>query len=236
MWCLVVDCQLHCRTRSNYFPLTLCDLMQWQWQEELQKKNEQIKLQLNSTDIKKRSMNRTIGYNMKLYAVVDIKNWGTLWKKKNLPFDTKELPLCFLNQCCSSIYIYIFMISRVLLLRGETAKRVKKKWITWLLWLTIIAMNSGEWFHPLWEVFLSFFRRSNVSTYFDTGLEMTSCYGHEIRLHKGLVRNYQGGRGVGILNLGSEMRWPIPAVGVKFANPSLDLGLKYHFSDPPPLV
>ena len=48
-------------------------------------------------------------------------------KKKNLPFETKELPLCFLNQCCSSIYIYIFMISRVLLLRGETAKRVKKK-------------------------------------------------------------------------------------------------------------
>ena len=46
--------------------------------------------------------------------------------KKNLPFETKELPLCFLNQCCSSIYIYIFMISRVLLLRGETAKRVKK--------------------------------------------------------------------------------------------------------------
>ena len=43
-------------------------------------------------------------------------------------------------------------------------------------------------------------------TYFDTGLEMASCYGHEIRLHKGLVRNYQGGRGVGILNLGSEMR------------------------------
>ena len=47
-------------------------------------------------------------------------------EKKNLPFETKELPLCFLNQCCSSIYIYIFMISRVLLLRGETAKRVKK--------------------------------------------------------------------------------------------------------------
>ena len=43
-------------------------------------------------------------------------------------------------------------------------------------------------------------------TYFDTTLETTSCYGHEIRLHKGLVRNYQGGRGVGILNLGSEMR------------------------------
>ena len=43
-----------------------------------------------------------------------------------------------------------------------------------------------------------------------------------------------GGGEVGILNLGSEMRWPIPAVGVKFANPPLDLGLKYH--DPPPLV
>ena len=42
------------------------------------------------------------------------------------------------------------------------------------------------------------------------------------------------GEGVGILNLGSEMRWPIPAMGVKFANPPLDLDLKYH--DPPPLV
>ena len=37
-----------------------------------------------------------------------------------------------------------------------------------------------------------------------------------------------------ILNLGSEMSGPIPAKGVKFANPPLDLGLKYH--DPPPLV
>ena len=42
------------------------------------------------------------------------------------------------------------------------------------------------------------------------------------------------GEGGGILNLGSEVRWPIPAMGVKFANPLLDLGLKYH--DPPPLV
>ena len=43
----------------------------------------------------------------------------------------------------------------------------------------------------------------------------------------------RGGGEVGMLNLGSEMRWPIPAMGVKFANPPLDLGLKYH--DPPPL-
>ena len=41
-------------------------------------------------------------------------------------------------------------------------------------------------------------------------------------------------RGVGILNLGSEMMWYIPAVEVKFANPSLELGLKYH--DPPPVI
>ena len=40
------------------------------------------------------------------------------------------------------------------------------------------------------------------------------------------------GKGVGILNVGSEMSWPIPAMGVKFANPPHDLGLKYH--DPPP--
>ena len=39
---------------------------------------------------------------------------------------------------------------------------------------------------------------------------------------------------MGILNLGSEMRSPIPAKGVKFANLPLDLGLKYR--DPPPLV
>ena len=29
-------------------------------------------------------------------------------------------------------------------------------------------------------------------------------------------------------------RQPIPAMGVKFSNPPLDLGLKYH--DPPPLL
>ena len=40
------------------------------------------------------------------------------------------------------------------------------------------------------------------------------------------------GRGVGILNLHSEMRWPIPAMGVKFSNPPLDLGLKYHDLSP----
>ena len=44
----------------------------------------------------------------------------------------------------------------------------------------------------------------------------------------------RGGGGVGILNLGSEIRWPIPAMGVKFANPPLELGLKYH--DPPHLT
>ena len=38
----------------------------------------------------------------------------------------------------------------------------------------------------------------------------------------------RGGGGLGILNLGSEIRWPIPAMGVKFANPPLELGLKYH--------
>ena len=32
-----------------------------------------------------------------------------------------------------------------------------------------------------------------------------------------------GGGGVGILTLGSEMRWPIPEMGVKFAKPPLDL-------------
>ena len=42
------------------------------------------------------------------------------------------------------------------------------------------------------------------------------------------------GEGVGILTLGSEIRWPIPAMGVKFANPPLELGLKYH--DPPHLT
>ena len=43
----------------------------------------------------------------------------------------------------------------------------------------------------------------------------------------------RGEEGVGILNLGWEKRWPIPAKGVKFGNPPLELGLKYH--DPPPL-
>ena len=38
---------------------------------------------------------------------------------------------------------------------------------------------------------------------------------------------------MGILNLGGEKRWPIPAKGVKFGNPPLELGLKYH--DPLPL-
>ena len=39
---------------------------------------------------------------------------------------------------------------------------------------------------------------------------------------------------MGISNLGSEIRRPIPAMGVKFANPPLELGLKYH--DPPHLT
>ena len=38
----------------------------------------------------------------------------------------------------------------------------------------------------------------------------------------------RGGGGVGILNLGLELRSPIPTMLVKFANPPLDLGLKYH--------
>ena len=47
-------------------------------------------------------------------------------------------------------------------------------------------------------------------TYFDTTLETTSCYGHEIRLHKGLVRNYQGGRGGGnfAFGFGNEVTYP----------------------------
>ena len=39
---------------------------------------------------------------------------------------------------------------------------------------------------------------------------------------------------MGISNLGSEIRRLIPAMGVKFANPPLELGLKYH--DPPHLT
>ena len=38
-------------------------------------------------------------------------------------------------------------------------------------------------------------------------------------------------RGDGSLNLSLEMRWPILAMWVKFANPRIELGLKYH--DPP---
>ena len=49
-----------------------------------------------------------------------------------------------------------------------------------------------------------------------------------------MSRGWGGGGGGGILNLGSEMRCPIPAMGVKFANSLFDLGLEYH--DPPPLV
>ena len=41
-------------------------------------------------------------------------------------------------------------------------------------------------------------------------------------------------RGGGNFKFGSEMRWYIPAMEVKFANPPLELGLKYH--DPPPVT
>ena len=47
-------------------------------------------------------------------------------------------------------------------------------------------------------------------------------------------RGGRGGEGVGILNLGSEMRLPTPVIGVKFSNHPLELGLKYH--DPPHLT
>ena len=41
----------------------------------------------------------------------------------------------------------------------------------------------------------------------------------------GTCQKLAGGMGVGILNLGSEMRWPIPAREWKFANPPLELVL-----------
>ena len=51
----------------------------------------------------------------------------------------------------------------------------------------------------------------------------------------GTCQKLAGGEGgVGILNLGSEIRWPIPSMGAKLANPPLKLGLKYH--DPPHLT
>ena len=58
------------------------------------------------------------------------------------------------------------------------------------------------------------------------------CLG--LYLNLGTCQKLATGEGVGILNLGSEIRPPIPAMGVKFANPPLELGLKYH--DLPALV
>ena len=46
----------------------------------------------------------------------------------------------------------------------------------------------------------------------------------QIRDLSEISRGGEGG-GVGISNLGSEIRRPIPAMGVKFANPPLELGL-----------
>ena len=68
--------------------------------------------------------------NMKLYAVVSLEkyrasgNWHKKTSKKAVPIETKELLVCLLNPCCSSIYFFI--IWRVLLLPDETAKTVKK--------------------------------------------------------------------------------------------------------------
>ena len=53
-------------------------------------------------------------------------------------------------------------------------------------------------------------------------------------LFRDLSEISRGGGEVGILNLGSEMRWPIPGMGVKLANPPLDPRLKYHAPPPPP--
>ena len=58
-----------------------------------------------------------------------------------------------------------------------------------------------------------------------------------LRVIRDLSDISRGGGGrweVGIINLGSEMSWSISAMGVKFVNPPLELGLKYH--DPPPLA
>ena len=46
--------------------------------------------------------------------------------KKAVPIKTKEILVCFLNPCCSSIHDIFFIISRVLLLLYETAERVRK--------------------------------------------------------------------------------------------------------------
>ena len=51
---------------------------------------------------------------------------------------------------------------------------------------------------------------------------------NEAKYLKELSEISRGGGGVGTLSRGSEMRWPISAMGVKFANPPLVLGLKYH--------
>ena len=68
--------------------------------------------------------------NMKLSAVVSLEkyradgNWHKKTSKKAVPIETKELLVCLLNPCYSSIHFFI--ISRVLLLPDETAKTVKK--------------------------------------------------------------------------------------------------------------
>ena len=70
------------------------------------------------------------------------------------------------------------------------------------------------------------------------GLNMSvrsiSNWNLEMLVLRDLSEISRGGGGVGILNLGSEIRWPTPAMRVKFANPPLELGLKYN--DPPHLT
>ena len=59
---------------------------------------------------------------MKLYAVVDLKTkvWKKKigdenWNKKAISIETKELLICFLNQCCSSIYVYFYNIKSAII-------------------------------------------------------------------------------------------------------------------------
>ena len=99
----------------------------------------------------------------------------------------------------------------------------------------MILVKKGQFFHYSFSTQFSTKMRLEIcfnnvldrkETFFDYKKKFFSKSQNRI-FFKGVrdLSEISRGGGVGIFNLGSEIRWPIPAMGMKFANPPLALSL-----------
>ena len=93
-----------------------------------------------------------------------------------------------------------------------------------------MVMHSGEYFcvnfcNFMCFLILIFYDLRNLGNFHSFGVDIIVL---------GSCQKLAGGRGGGNFKFGFGNEVIHPCKGSKFANPFLDLGLKYH--DPPPLV